>query len=83
MKWWSFYLIYPDGSTSVVDGEFSDLLKPYVNDSPTDHSGLVPNPNGAVAYARDKGWNLDELAHEAMIGRWELESKNSTDKYDY
>jgi hypothetical protein len=79
-KWYGFVLVR-DGSPPIVeevpfpnDDDVRELVKkgllsrglvPYV-----DH---VPNPRVVELFAEMRGYYLDEVAYEMMIGRWETE----------
>lgn len=38
-----------------------------------------PNPEAVKLYAEDKGWVLDEIAEELIVGRWQLEEVEPAD----
>lgn len=69
VKWYSLHLVLPDGSVQrVTFGElepFADDVLPYV-----DHT---PNPTVVEKFAAAKGYDIDELAFEMMVGRWKIE----------
>jgi hypothetical protein len=63
IKWYDLQLVHPDGRIERVlypenlDGESSFI----------DH---VPNPKAVVKFAKEKGYEIDELALQAIKGRW-------------
>jgi hypothetical protein len=66
-KWYHLYLVYKIHDELAVEATpfpEHDTLTPYI-----DH---VPNPAVVKAWAESKGYYLDELAYQMMIGRWEL-----------
>jgi len=72
LKWYEFALELPDGNLTTV--EFDELeayaaglgVSPYV-----DH---VPNPIVVGRMCDARGWDIDPISHELMIGRWVLEA---------
>lgn len=68
-KWYVLYLIKPGGEVEEVS--FAELEAHCGDGSPyLDHA---PNPNAVIRLANARGWYLDELALELIIGRWELD----------
>ncbi len=66
-KWYSLFLVYRIHDEVAIDEvpfpeDATGKLTPYI-----DH---VPNPLVVDAWAKEKGYELDELAVEIMIGRW-------------
>lgn len=73
MKWYGFYVVRPDHSFEEIsflalDEGWEGESSPYV-----DH---VPNPEAVIYYARARGYEIDDLSLEVMIGRWEHEVKD-------
>lgn len=75
-KWYELQALHPDGrvepvSYGVLEGFCDDNERtPYV-----DH---VPNPVLVERLCNEMGWELDEQAHEMMIGRWIREGMDMT-----
>ena len=77
MKWYSIYLVTPEGTVKVV--EFmtveDDLLD--VSFSTKRSISIVGdhciNPDAVEAWAQKKGYEVDGNSLEMMIGRWETE----------
>lgn len=76
-KWYRMY-VDRGGLNELEAVEFDELERvclpgqsPYV-----DH---VPNPRVFVALAKAKGWEVDYLSLEKLIGRWELEACHNYD----
>lgn len=67
-KWYELYLIQPDGKVEGVFFPTSDKYTSFV-----DH---VPNPIVVQEYAAAKGYYLDELAFDLIVGRWYNEVKD-------
>jgi hypothetical protein len=63
-KWYSLYLVHPNGDVEEI--EFPDG---YV-----DH---VPDPMAVAAYAESHDYEVDSLAYEMMVGRWETEVRGN------
>lgn len=67
------FVVMPNGNVEAMpfpdEPEFCPGESPYV-----DH---VPNPRVVAAWARSKGYDIDPLAYEMMIGRWEIEARNN------
>lgn len=71
VKWYCFELEHWNGEPrETLDfGCLEEHCGP--NESPyVDH---VPNPAVVERMCEARGWEIDELSHELMIGRWELE----------
>jgi len=70
-RWYSLYLVTPNGEVSIVD--FSEL-EPYASGSSVsayvDH---VPNPVAVEAFAESRGYHLYEVALDMIVGRWTRE----------
>lgn len=68
-KWYTLFLVHPDDSVSEVmfpsSNNYTNGEAPYV-----DHA---PNPNVVERFARACDYDIDELAFELMVGRWEIE----------
>lgn len=78
-KWYGLWLVTPvdaDSRMYRLDELHFGVLKeargstedPYA----VDH---VPNPAAVLLFCREKGYALDDLGFEMMIGRWETEVK--------
>lgn len=67
-KWYELYLIYPDGKIESVFFPTSEKDTSFV-----DH---VPNPRVVQEYARKKGYWIDDLALELIVGRWFTEVRD-------
>jgi len=74
-KWYELFLVMPDGTVGEVGfGELHELadergVSPYV-----DH---VPNPSLVSVLAERRGWSIDHVSYEVMVGRWEIEVVHS------
>ncbi len=73
-KWYTPFLIMPDGRTAAAD--ISDLE----NFTPTGESAWggsthVWNPSAIKALAEARGWDIDDCAYEMICGRWEIEHR--------
>jgi hypothetical protein len=66
-KWYTLYLVTaPDQAVEIPFPEMAALTS-----SPWhDH---CPNPEHVTAFCESQGYELDELAHELIVGRWTLE----------
>lgn len=79
-KWYGLELVMPDGTVEEVGFEELQALAdergtyPYV-----DH---VPDPTLVSALAERRGWMLDTVSYEVMVGRWESEVVNPK-KYNF
>ena len=72
-KWYDLHLVHPDGKVEKVPYP-DDLDCCPTNMSPyRDH---VPNPEVVVKFARLHGYQIDNLAIELMVGRWEIETED-------
>jgi hypothetical protein len=58
LKWYTLYLIQPDGSVEPV---------PFPEEGHTDH---VPHPDAVAALAEEKGWIVCSESMEMIIGRY-------------
>ena len=69
MKWYRLYVITPDREVIAVGFDQLDTVfkegSAYV-----DHA---PNPAAVRAYAESKGYYINDLAEELLVGRWQLE----------
>lgn len=73
-KWYELFLVNPD---ALVGIHFGVLEKHSKNEAPyCDHA---PNPKAVYRYAQAQGYQLDREAFEMIIGRWELEYRESYD----
>lgn len=68
-KWYSLWLIGLNSSPVPIG---YDVLEDYRGDESAylDHA---PNPKAVAAFAAAQGIEVDEMAYEMMIGRWEQE----------
>ncbi len=75
-KWYSLYVV---GASGLVDEVSFAELELYCGDgSPyTDH---CPNPNAVLRMAASRGWEVNELALELIVGRWEM--KQHPERYE-
>lgn len=62
-KWYGLYVVRPDAQVEEVPFPTHETLTPYI-----DH---VPNPAVVEAWAEANGYEVDEMALEMMIGRWQ------------
>ena len=70
-KWYDLYLVAPDGTVTEVS--FGDLEDPrYCEGDQTAVSDHVPNPVVVAAYAQANEYDVDNLAIELIVGRWEI-----------
>lgn len=68
VKWYTLWLVKGHEVTEVEFpdmGNYEKLGSPYL-----DHA---PNPRHVCAWAEKNGFEIDHLALELMVGRWELE----------
>jgi hypothetical protein len=77
-KWYTLWLVSPAGAIdSVPFYHLSDLstagpaLTPYI-----DH---VPNPAVVLRLCEARGYHLDDIAYELIVGRWEIEGRENPD----
>ena len=68
VKWYSLFIIKPSGEVEAVG--FMELEKGFQNAAFVDH---VPNPAAVEAYAQMMGYEIDELAWDLIVGRWQSE----------
>lgn len=79
VKWYSLYLVRR------VDDEFLIEEVPFPDDiefcKPNESAYVdhVPNPYVVARWAAKHDYFVDELAMEAIVGRWEIESRNNYD----
>lgn len=66
-KWYSLYVAHPDGSFSKVP--FTEL-EAYVPEGMSAYVDHAPNPEAALELATARGWLLDPVAYDAMVGRF-------------
>jgi len=71
-KWYGLILYYP---VTGEEGEMYEeldfgVLADYCNPYFSDH---CPNPRAVERFAAAKGYYLDPLAYELIVGRWETE----------
>lgn len=70
IKWYSLFLVRPTGLIDVIP--FSDLEK-YAKGSETAYGDHVPNPDIVKVLSVDCDYDIDPIAMEMMIGRWQIE----------
>jgi hypothetical protein len=67
-KWYELFLVCPD---AIVGVDFGVLGMHSKDEAPyCDHA---PNPRAVYRYAQARGYLLDNVAFEMIIGRWEIE----------
>ncbi len=69
-KWYDLYLVSPDGTVKAVGFDELDTGKG------TPYSDHVPNPAAVTLFADKKGYGVDPLALEIIVGRWHMEHLN-------
>lgn len=81
-KWYNLYLIHVD-SDGVYRRERLDpeLLEEYTPEGQSAVGDHVFNPLAVEALADAYEWYLPQLAHELLIGRWELEYRETSSPY--
>lgn len=71
-KWYTLFLVHSDNSVEEVlfpsSPNYTAGEAPYV-----DH---VPNPKVVARFARACNYDIDILAFELMVGRWEIEVRD-------
>ena len=72
-KWYELYVVEIDGSVRALDHGFAPLSVVAERLRETPYLDHVPNPRVFEALAEENGWELDELAEELVVGRWQLE----------
>ena len=78
MKWYSMFLIQPDGSVTKVEGDAFDELEEIATRMETHWMGdHIFNPAVVLVWAKQKGVDVHSESLEMMIGRWVLESGRS------
>lgn len=71
-KWYGLVVVQPNGNIEEVAFPDEGFCKP--SESPyADH---VPNPAVVMRWAKHHGYEVDPLALELMVGRWELDARN-------
>jgi hypothetical protein len=79
LKWYGLELVMLDGTVEEVGfGELQALADERGTPAYVDH---VPDPTLVQALAERRGWELDAVSYEVMVGRWESEVTNPK-KYD-
>lgn len=73
-KWYGLAIVQPSGSVEEV--AFPDEPE-FCRGDESPYADHVPNPRVVAAWARAKGYAIDPLAYEMMIGRWEIEARNN------
>ena len=77
-KWYGLYLVNDAGASVRLDLDLLDEHTPEGQIAVADH---VFNPIAVERLAEAEGWLLPALAHELLIGRWELEYCESRSTY--
>lgn len=72
-KWYSLYVVHPDGTFAKVP--FADL-EPYTPEGMSAYVDHAPNPEAALEMATQRGWLLDPVAYDVMVGRFLVEGLN-------
>lgn len=71
LKWYELYVVHPDDRAEMVG--FSQLSDVALGEAPyVDHA---PNPAVVRRLAEVRGWWLDDLAEELIVGRWQMEGR--------
>jgi len=72
MKWYDLILVSTNGAhEDEVHTYISyDQLEPFAPKGQSAYVDHVPNPLAVKAMAEAKGWQLDPLAFELIVGRW-------------
>ena len=68
--WYELFLVRLDGSVESVC--FSEL-EPFRSKGGSYFCDHVPNPDAVAVFADAKGYYLDGLAEELIVGRWQME----------
>lgn len=68
-KWYRLIVVHTDGIQQTLD--FCEL-EDYAPPGESAQGDHIVNPKAVAAYADSRGWDIDELAHEVITGRWEL-----------
>jgi hypothetical protein len=79
-KWYTLYLVKPNGDIEVV--EYPDDPASCPSDM-SPYMGHVPNSKVVANYARNHGYEVDLLAFELIVGRWEIERREFTSGAEY
>jgi hypothetical protein len=70
LKWYGLELVMPDGSVEEID--YGILCDAAALLDVIPHVDHVPNPHVVVfAAERSRGWRVDRVSYEVMVGRWE------------
>lgn len=77
VKWYEMYLIQTDGSVKKVP--IAELIA-YTRYDEAAYCDHVPNPTAVYRMCETRGWQLDEVSIETIMGRWRYEYHN--DPYD-
>lgn len=85
-KWYCLYLVHQLQAAAVFapfevsEVEFPEVGPAYdrkyaekFKDWTSGYVDHVPSPLAVMKMAREKGWAIDELAMELIVGRWEME----------
>jgi hypothetical protein len=72
-KWYGLQLLRPDGTVEEVAFP-EEGWAPEGESAYCDH---VPNPKAVARFAEHQGYLIDLLAMELMVGRWELEVRDT------
>ena len=69
LKWHELYVVHPNDSAEVIP--FAQLAGVVLGDVP--YVDNAPNPACVRRLAEVRGWWLDDLAEELIVGRWQME----------
>ena len=68
-KWYALYVVDAEGRVEEIT--FGELAT--VNGPGAPYCDHVPNPDRVRLLAEARGWYVDDLAEELVVGRWQLE----------
>ncbi len=71
-KWYRLFAMLPDGTVREIDF-CTELDEPRFCGDESAYCDHVPNPVAVQRYALTYGYEIDPLAFEIMVGRWEIE----------
>lgn len=67
VKWYTLYLVTEDGDIKSID--LSGIYE-FAEDDETAEGDHCWNPKVLDRMAEAKGWRIDDLSFELMVGRW-------------
>ena len=67
-KWYTLYLIHPNGSVEAIDPNIEDDDVRYIDN--------LWHPEDLVKFCEKRGYGIDELFYEMLLGRWMNEIEN-------